>query len=238
MPLHARQKAKRSKKAGKNGRPSLAANAYATIYRNIVSLAYEPGQRLEENQLVEQLGIGRTPVREALLCLAADLLVESSPGKGFTVRPITLQNTKAVFDALSILELGVAHLAVRQNVSPLLEKMTAANDTVAAAIKNRNILQLVEANRAFHAHFAACSHNLYLIQALQKVRCETDRLAYLSYGNEIEWQRSLERHYASVIDQHARIIDLTRSKNEDGLKDVIENHILIFKNRIVHYLTR
>ena len=41
------------------GRQSLAANAYNTIYRNIISLAYEPGQRLEENQLVKQLGIGR-----------------------------------------------------------------------------------------------------------------------------------------------------------------------------------
>jgi DNA-binding GntR family transcriptional regulator len=238
MPLPASQKTKRSKKLGKSGRQSLSANAYATIYRNIVSLAYEPGQRLEENQLVEQLGIGRTPIREALLNLAADLLVESSPGKGFTVRPITLQNTKAVFDALSILELGVAHLAVRQNVSPFLEKMSAANEAVALATKTMDILELVEANGAFHTHFAACSRNLYLIQALQKVRCETDRLAYLSYGNEIEWQRSLKKHYTSVIDQHARIIELTRSKDEDELKEVIEKHIRIFKNRILHYLTR
>ena len=100
MPLSASQKTKRSKKAGKNGRPSLAANAYAIIYRNIVSLVYEPGQRLEENQLVEQLGIGRTPIREALFRLAAEKLVEVVRGRGFFVRDITLRDTRDLFEAM------------------------------------------------------------------------------------------------------------------------------------------
>ena len=219
------------------GRRSLAADAYRAIYRNIISLVYEPGQRLEENQLVEQLGIGRTPVREALLSLAADLLVESSPGKGYTVRPITIQNTKAAFDALKILELGVARLAVRQDATPFLSRMEAANQEVSAAMQGMDILELVEANGTFHAHFAACSRNLYLMEALGKVRCETNRLAYLSYGNEIDLQRSLKEHYASVVAQHEQIIECIRERDEDGLTAVIEKHIRIFKSRMIHYLT-
>jgi len=219
------------------GRRSLAAEAYRAIYRNIISLEYEPGQRLEENQLVEQLGIGRTPVREALLSLAADLLVESSPGKGYTVRPITIQNTKAAFDALKILELGVARLAVRQDTTPFLARMEAANQAVSVAMQGMDILELVEANGAFHTHFAACSRNLYLVEALGKVRCETNRLAYLSYGNEIDLQRSLKEHYASVVAQHEQIIEYIRTRDENGLTAVIEEHIRIFKNRMIQYLT-
>lgn len=225
------------KNSAGSGRQSLAAHAYQTIYRHIISLKYEPGQRLEENQLVEQLGIGRTPIREALLRLAADLLVESSPGKGFTVRPITVQNTKAAFDALLIMELGVAHLAVKQDASRFLTMMEAANDAVTAAMKEMDILELVEANGIFHSHYAACSRNLYLVQALQKVRCETNRLAYLSYGNEIELQRSLKEHYTSVVEQHKQIIELIRDRDENGLKSVIQAHIRIFKNRMIKYLT-
>lgn len=221
----------------KGGKPSLAIHAYTAIYRNIVSLIYEPGQHLEENQLVEQLGIGRTPIREALLSLAADLLVESSPGKGYTVRPITIQNTKAAFDALLILELGVAHLAVRQDATPFLAAMEEANATVARAIQAMDILSLVEANGIFHSQYAACSRNIYLMQALQKVRCETNRLAYLSYGNEIDPQRSLKEHYTSVVEQHGQIIDRLRSRDESGLTAVIEAHIQIFKRRIIQYLT-
>jgi DNA-binding GntR family transcriptional regulator len=226
-----------SQKTTKEGKPSLATIAYTAIYRNIVSLMYEPGKRLEENQLVKQLGIGRTPVREALLSLAADLLVESSPGKGFTVRPITLQNTKAAFDALLILELGVAHLAVRQDTTASLALMEEANQAVAKAMQKMDILELVEANGLFHGHYAACSRNLYLMQALQQVRCETNRLAYLSYGNEIELQRSLKEHYTSVVEQHRRIIELIRLRDEAGLCAVIATHIQTFKNRIVQYLT-
>ncbi len=237
MPLNATYILNGAPSATESGRQSLAGVAYTAIYRNIISLVYEPGQRLEENQLVEQLGIGRTPVREALLNLCADLLVETAPGKGYTVRPITIQGTKAAFDALQILELGVARLAVRQDVSPILARMTEANQAVAAAVERMDILELVEANGGFHTHFAACSRNLYLMESLQRVRGETNRLAYLSYGNEIDRKRSLTEHYASVVAQHTEIIDRIRERDEDRLAAVIQDHIRIFKHRIIQYLT-
>lgn len=218
------------------GRRPLAAVAYETMYRKIVTLAYEPGQHLEEGQLVETLKIGRTPIREALHRLAADLLVESQPGKGFVVRPLTVQNTKAAFAALQILESGVASLAVRQETARLLEAMTAANELVGTAARQMDILRLVEANSAFHDAFARCSDNVYLIQGLQRVRCETNRLAYLSYANEIEPSRTLKVHYASVIDQHAQIIQAIRDRDEIRLQAVVVEHIEIFKRRIVNYL--
>ena len=219
-----------------NSRRSLGSTAYQTIYANIISLKYAPGQHLEEAVLVEELGIGRTPVREALQRLAADLLLESQPGKGFVVRPLTLQNTKAAFTALNILELGVATLAVRQRTALLLDEMREANAQVAEAVANMDIYHLVEANSIFHDAFARCSDNTYLVQGLKKVRCETNRLAYLSYGNEIDPGRTLQVHYASVIDQHNEIIDAARSRDEERLKTVIRDHIDIFKERIIHYL--
>jgi DNA-binding GntR family transcriptional regulator len=214
----------------------LAATAYQTIYSKIVSLQYQPGQSLEEATLVDELGIGRTPVREALQRLSADLLVESQPGKGFVVRPITLQNTKAAFAALRILELGVADLAVRLENRLLLEAMREANVQVAEAVSEMDIYRLVEANSTFHDAFARCSDNIYLVQSLQKVRCETNRLAYLSFGNEIDPERNLKEHYASVIDQHNGVIEALRDHDADRLKTLIVEHIGIFKSRIIHYL--
>jgi DNA-binding GntR family transcriptional regulator len=186
--------------------------------------------------LVEQLGIGRTPVREALLHLAADLLVESQPGKGYIVRPITLQNTKAAFEALAILELGVADLAVRLDTAPYVGMMENANNRVATAIKGMNILELVEANSDFHNCFAACSRNMYLIQGLQRIRCETNRLAYLSYGNEIDPGRSLKEHYRSVTQQHGDIIRFIKERDLKNLSQTLTEHIQIFKKRVLSYL--
>jgi DNA-binding GntR family transcriptional regulator len=219
-----------------NERRSLGSTAYRALYANIISLKYVPGQHLEEAALVEELGIGRTPIREALQRLAADLLLESQPGKGFVVRPLTLQNTKAAFTALVILELGVATLAVRQRTALLLDEMRDANSMVADAVADMDIYRLVEANSAFHDAYARCSDNIYLVQGLQKVRCETNRLAYLSFGNEIDPVRTLQVHYASVIEQHNQIIEAVRSREEEPLKEVIRDHIGIFKKRIIHYL--
>lgn len=229
-------KAKRPSESASNGRRSLGSAAYQQIYAKIVSLEYAPGQHLEEALLMEELGIGRTPIREALQRLTADLLLESQPGKGFVVRPLTLQNTKAAFRALQILELGLAGMAVRQNTPKLIEEMQAANADVADAVTDMDIYRLVEANSAFHDAYARCSDNIYLVQSLQKVRCETNRLAYLSYGNEIDPSRTLPEHYASVIDQHNGIIDAIQCRDEERLKSLIMDHIRIFKKRIIHYL--
>ena len=219
-----------------NNKKPLGATAYEIIYRKIISLDYEPGQRLEENQLVKQLGIGRTPIREALLNLSADMMVESQPNKGFVVSPITLQKTKAAFTALKILELGIATLAVQQDVTHYLSQMEIANQAVKDAIVQMDILRLVEANSTFHNYFARCSNNEYLIQGLHKVRCETNRLAYLSYGNEIDPCKSLHDHYESVVREHNDTITYIKERDETGLKETICQHIKTFQKRIIHYM--
>jgi DNA-binding GntR family transcriptional regulator len=214
----------------------LAVSAYQLIYRNIMTLKFEPGQRLEEKQLMEQLGIGRTPIREALMHLSADFMVESQHNKGFIVRPITLQNTKAAFAALKILELGVAELAVRQDPGNLVDDMKAANEEVISAIREEDVVAMVEANSEFHNAFARTSRNDYLIQSLHQVRCETNRLAYLSFNNEVDPLRSLPEHYESVIAHHDGIIDAIARREEEPLKRTLSEHIQAFQNRILLFM--
>lgn len=215
----------------------MGVTAYRRIYRKIMTLDYQPGMRLEEKHLMDELGIGRTPIREALQRLEDDYMVESHHNKGFIVRPITIQNTKAAFAALEIMELGVAHLAVRQEISQLLELMANANNTVRGTIQKKDLIGLVEANAEFHKCYAQCSGNDYLIHGLHKVRCETNRLAYLSFGNEIDPMRTTHEHYASVIEQHEDIIKLLKKRDEDALKHTLTDHISTFKNRILLYMS-
>ena len=112
----------------------LGVTAYEQIYRRIMTLEYIPGQPLDEKNLMAELGIGRTPIREALLRLASDFMVESQPKRGCIVRPLTIQNTRAAFSALRIMEQGAAELALKQDNTSILPLMRQANDEVAAAI--------------------------------------------------------------------------------------------------------
>jgi DNA-binding GntR family transcriptional regulator len=215
----------------------LGVTAYEKIYQKIVRLEFEPGQHLEEKHLIERLGMGRTPIREALLRLVGENLVESQPGRGYIVRPITLQNIKASFDMMRILETGAAELAIKQNLDPFLNAMEKANGAVKAAIKENKLLRLVEANHDFHQHYARCSHNEYLIRSIDQIRSESKRLSYLSYVNEIDPGISLSHHYAAVIREHDEIIDCLREKNTALLKKTVLKHINAFQRRIILFMS-
>jgi len=215
---------------------SLVTTAYTAIYRKIVGLEYQPGQRLSEKLLITDLDIGRTPIREALRSLESDMLVESQPKKGVVVRPITLQNTKAVFTALTILETGVAELAVLGDHLLEIEAMNEANHRLAKAVDALDVFTLVDSNNDFHAAFSRCSANIYIIEALRKTRCEANRLAYLSFANEIGPEQPLRNHYNQVIEQHQAMIDCIKKRDGTALKEITLAHIAVFKQRIVNYL--
>ena len=228
----------KNKEPGKFGatKNSLFEDAYERIYHKIVSLEYLPGMHLQEKQVVAQLGIGRTPVRQALLRLACESILELQTNKGFFVKEITLQNTKAVFESLKILELGISTLAVKENTNPYLSLMRKANKALEDAKKRRDVLGLVESNHEFHIHFAYCSNNPYLIRAIKQVRCETNRLGYLYYTNPINSIKKLDVHYNSVIQQHREIITCIEMKNQVRLQELVSDHILIFQERTISYL--
>ena len=217
-------------------RKPLVSVAYDAIYQKIISLEYEPGLQLNEQRLTTDLSIGRTPIREALCNLASDMLVESQPGKGMIVQSITLQNTKSVFTALEIFEAGVAALALRNRNTEGIAAMEEANKAMKLAMEKMDSYGLVETNNMFHSAFAKCSKNVYLIEALRKTRCEANRLAFLSFDNEIASEQSLHAHYERVVAQHDTIIHSLADRNEEELIKILLIHIAEFRKRIIGYL--
>ncbi|MCF8080355.1 MAG: GntR family transcriptional regulator [Desulfobacterales bacterium] len=224
------------KQVGNKSKQPLAVKAYQQITERIIKLEYAPGQGLEEKPLMEELGLGRTPIREALLRLAGEKMVESHPGKGFLVPPITLQKIKSTFEMIKLLEAGVAELMVRYDLTPFLEGMEEAHEAVREAIENKDVLGMVEANHRFHQNYAKCSCNEYLINSIEEVRSEAKRLSYLSYSNELGAGISLNDHYQSVIRDHRQIIDLLKNKDTEKLKNIVLSHAQAFQKRIVLFM--
>jgi len=219
-----------------NQKQPLGVMAYENICRKIVTLEYTPGQVLDEKELMADLQMGRTPVREALLRLAGEGWAESQPNRGTIVPPITLQDTKAIFEAMRVLEVGIAKLVVTQNTSSMLSRMAEVNTKLKAASDSGDILGIVETNHDFHLCFARCSQNTYLIRALNEVRNQAKRLSYLSYANEIEPERSLQAHYASVVTEHDKIMRYLKERNEAKITETIIQHINTFQKRIMRYM--
>jgi DNA-binding GntR family transcriptional regulator len=84
--------------------PSLTDQAYAALRAMILDLRLLPGQRLVVQELAEALGMSRTPVREALVRLAAEALVEGTPNKGMRVAVPTLQVFREVYEIVEGIE--------------------------------------------------------------------------------------------------------------------------------------
>lgn len=215
----------------------LAVKAYETIVKKIICLEYRPSQHLEEGKLMEDLGIGRTPVREALVRLHGERMVESHPNKGVIVRPITLQNTKAMFEGMGIIEMGIADIAVTKDCTVFLDKMRKTCQKLAKAVDANNVFDLVETNHTFHMLFAQCSQNEFLIRAAADVRTEAKRLSYLSYDNAIDPDRPLATHHNDVMADHDRMMAYLENRDADQLKTLILEHINTFRKRIIVYMT-
>ncbi len=228
---------KSSSKIQRIPKQPLAVTAYETIIKRIICLEYQPSQHLEETQLVEELGIGRTPIREALVRLQSEKMVESHPNKGVIVRPITLQNTKAMFESMHIFEFGVVDVAMQKDCTTSVKMMRKSNDSVKKAILSNKMFRLVEANHEFHMNFAQSSQNEFLIRGVEDVRNEAKRLSYLSYDNIIDPERPLEVHYKSVVEEHDQMIDALEKKDGDQLKKLLQEHIDTFRQRIILFMT-
>ena len=236
-PLHERNGSLMMKRPVKSTKQPLGPMAYEAICRKIITLEFRPGQILDEKQLMAELEIGRTPIRESLLRLAGDGWIELQPNKGAAVPPITLQSARALFEAMRILEIGIAGLAVYQNTSSLIALMEVASERVKVAMEAGDVLGLVEANHDFHMDFARCSKNEYLIRAVTEVRNQAKRLAYLSYSSEIEPERSLQVHYDSVVNEHEAFMNCLKAKDEPRLKEMVVQHIDTFQQRIIRYMS-
>lgn len=225
------------KPGSKPSKQPLAVTAYQTIVKRIICLEYQPSQHLEETQLVEELGIGRTPIREALVRLQSEKMVESHPNRGVIVRPITLQNTKAMFESMHIFEFGVVDIALQKDCRAAIKLMKKSNESVKKAILSNSMFRLVETNHEFHMNFAKSSQNEFLIRGVEDVRTEAKRLSYLSYNNTIDPHRPLEVHYESVVEEHEAMIDALEQKNKDRLKELLKAHIDTFRQRIILFMT-
>lgn len=215
----------------------LTEKAYQRLYQEIVVGSLAPGAHLDEGGLVKRLNIGRTPIREALLRLSSEHLIENVPNKGFAVQPITLQNTRAIFQALLLLEDAVVDLAMSHDLTDHLADMEAVNQQIAEAITADDPWELVRLNNGFHIQFAACSDNEYMVGALRNVRFGSARLAYLSFSHELEQENKLDAHYKSVVHEHQAIIKCLAEKDKEELKRINKEHLRTFQRRIVSYLT-
>ncbi len=220
-----------------NKGPYLGDKAYALIYEKIVHLEYKPGKVLIEKDLMADLGLGRTPVREAVKRLSAEGIIEIHSNNIAVVRPITLQNTKALFTALELLEQAVGKIIFSTGPGQWLEQMEQAQEHMRQAAAAGEVQDMVLANQQFHSVFHQASNNFYMIHALKPVIVEMERLTHISFRTDLLPDQPLEVVHGLVLAEHDRILQCLRSQDQAGLLEALRDHHATFRKRIIAYLS-
>jgi len=147
---------------------SLAESAYRTMRQRILDNVWPPGFRALEQELALELGMSRTPVREALIRLQNEGLVEVVPRHGVSVLPVSADDMRDIYEMLTALESTAAELAVRRRPGEAqLKPLLHASREMRRALKADDLEAWAAADESFHRHLVALSGNRLLIDAVQ-----------------------------------------------------------------------
>jgi len=142
---------------------SLVDAAYRTMRRRILDNAWAPGFRALEQELALTLGMSRTPVREALIRLANEGLVEVVPRHGMRVLPVSASDMDEIYQVLGSLEATAAELvAARKPGASDIAPLEAASRAMDAALKRDDLDAWAEADERFHKHLVELCGNRLL----------------------------------------------------------------------------
>jgi DNA-binding GntR family transcriptional regulator len=214
----------------------LSEKAYLRIRESIITMELAPGSQVDEHYLMRKLSIGRTPIREALFRLLAEELLENLPNRGFFVRPITLEDTRFLFEAMLISIKAHLPLSAKRAQKKDIDYLHKVHEAYQTAIQKRDFLEMTTLNNRFHSTICEASKNRYLVYSAKHIQNQSQRLSYLSYTKEIP-PYDLEGNLNKVIESHERIISLIEKKDASGLLNKMVEHTEAFYYRVFYYLS-
>lgn len=190
---------------------------FNTLRQAILRGELEPGERLMEIALAQKLGVSRTPIREAIRKLELEGLVVMIPRKGAEVACITEKDMRDVLEVRGTLEELAVSLACRNMNEEIINELVMANKVFEAAVVSKDVVRITDADVSFHDVIYKATDNQRLIQII-------NNLSEQMYRYRLEYVKDARSH-SILISEHADIINKLRSKDDEGAKLVIKQHI-------------
>ena len=223
------------KKKHQNQSAPLSEVAYQKIKERIVTLKLRPRDQVDENVLVEELSIGRTPIREALFRLVAENLVAVVHGRGFFVRDITLSDLRDLFETMLILERSAVALAAKRIQTDQIEDLRRINADLRQAWLENNFLRVTLLNSKFHRIIYKATENTFLFSYLDNLQNQSQRLAYMCFSKD-QSLYDIESHAELALKDHQSLIELFKQGIDLEAVKVISEHVKLFQHRVNHFM--
>lgn len=148
---------------------SLTEKAYQQLVRKITRLELAPGATLADKALVEALGIGRTPIREALQRLSAEGLVVHRTNRGMFVAEINADSAQHIYEFRALIDGQAARLAALRASREDVGELASLYDQLVDAIEIDDIDGFVECDQQFYTVLARAAQNIYLGEVIPRI---------------------------------------------------------------------
>ncbi len=191
----------------------------------IINGTLKPRERLMEIQMAEELGVSRTPIREALRKLELEGFIVMIPRKGAFVADMTFKDIADIFEIRAALEGLAAALAAERITDEELEKMERHLVEKADAIARGDMERLVEVDTEFHESIYKASRNDRLQGIINNLREQIQRFRATSLAYPGRMKQSLDEHRAIVEAIHARDAALARQVTQEHIENAEQSMI-------------
>lgn len=207
-------------------RRSLVDEAYHALRQRILDNVYPPGHQALEQALAEELGISRTPLREAMIRLRNEGLLEIIPRHGIRVLPLSATDMREIYETLTALESMAAELAARRQPGPAeVEPLEQASRDMARALRSNDLDAWAQADERFHRTLIDLCGNRLLKQTVlnfwdraHRARMFTLRLRPKPVNSTEEHRELVERIRAGDA---AGAYACTRAHRERGSRELL-----------------
>jgi DNA-binding GntR family transcriptional regulator len=205
-------------------RPNLTELAYLSIKRSMMEGKIAPEQRLTEDLLASQLGISKSPVREALNTLQGEGLIRIESRKGAYLRVFSVQDVNDLYDLRGALE---AHAVSKAKITPeLLQALRRSIDDMKAGLETHDKARHMDEDHRFHWLIAQATGNEELCGALKNVQ------------NKI-WlcrSKSYDLSSSTAPAAHARILSALEEGDTVSAQRYMREHIEAVRDKLVKHL--
>jgi DNA-binding GntR family transcriptional regulator len=197
--------------------------AYRAVTQRAVNWRFAPGERINEVALAHELGVSRTPVREALNRLARDGFVRFVPNRGFHARDLTPELVRDLYELRAAIEVAAVRLACVRATDAAIAKLAGAWSSATENASARRIDRLTAADEAFHRGIARLSGNEQLLATLERVN------AQIRFFRRVD-QEAPDRRDRTYSEHHGVLACLAR-RDPGRAGDLIERHIVLSRER-------
>jgi DNA-binding GntR family transcriptional regulator len=195
---------------------TLTEQAADEIRNRIVGGQFEFGEALSEIALANELGVSKTPVREAFLQLKNEGLVEILPQRGTFVFRMTIEELRQLSEMREVLEVNSLRFALRDGGETLIESLGPILEGMKAATDIKDPLLYREYDALFHTAIIHASGNRFMESAYNVIA-----LRVQAFRNRL----SLDAQNWRSLEQHLAVAELVRSQEVDKAADALRIHI-------------